>query len=83
MKTIVFWGIVVLGLILIAWGNASGAPRGEGGHVKEGLPAHVVIPGHHQAPSSSLGNYEPCPLDLEKFPEDTVCGEGGSYWMPD
>jgi LPXTG-motif cell wall-anchored protein len=25
---------------------------------------------------------EPCPLDIDQFPEGTVCGEGGGYLVP-
>ena len=43
-------------------------------------PAHVVIPGHHQAQHPEG---VPCPLGLDEMPPGTVCGEGGSYWVPD
>ena len=42
-------------------------------------PAHVVISGHHEVQSPSG---EPCPLGLDEMPPGTVCGEGGSYWVP-
>jgi LPXTG-motif cell wall-anchored protein len=37
-----------------------------------------VPPGYE----GGTGADEPCPLDIDQFPEGTVCGEGGGYLVP-
>ena len=70
MKMLLMAGLVAL----VVLGIAPAA-------LAEHHPAHVTIPGHHQAPFPPSG--EPCPLGLDEMPPGTVCGEGGSYWVPD